>query len=83
MLQLEDKEEIDQINRVDLNPWRPKDDPPSENIMNRINKNQNHIRVYTEVLNEDEKNEKKKENKKLPKFRWYPQKKEKQRFQIK
>ena len=68
MLQLEDKEEIDQINRVDLNPWRPKDDPPSENIMNRINKNQNHIRVYTEVLNEDEKNEKKKKIKNYQSF---------------
>ncbi len=45
MLQLENKEEIDSINRIDLNPWRLKDDPPSENIMNCINKNQNKIRI--------------------------------------
>ena len=62
MLQKEDKEEIESINMVDLKPWRVKDELLSENIMNRINRNTNKIRADTEVLNEDEKNEKKKEN---------------------
>ena len=83
MLQKEDKEEPEIIKIVDLNPFKGKTEIITENILNSIDKKQNNIRVYTEVLNEDEKNEKKKENKKLSKFRWYPKKKEKQRFQIK
>ena len=75
MLQKEDKEEPEIIKIVDLNPFKGKTEIITENILNSIDKKQNNIRVYTEILNEDEKRDKKKENQKLSKFRWNRQKK--------
>lgn len=68
MLQKEDKEEPEIIKIVDLNPFKGKTEIITENILNSIDKKQNNIRVYTEILNEDEKRDKKKKIKSYQSF---------------
>jgi hypothetical protein len=63
MLQKEDKEEPEIIKIVDLNPFKGKEEILTENILNSIDKKQNNIRLYTEILNEDEKRDKKRKSK--------------------
>ena len=68
MLQKEDKEEPEIIKIVDLNPFKGKTEILTENILNSIDKKQNNIRLYTEILNEDEKRDKKKKIKSYQSF---------------
>ena len=68
MLQKDDKEEPEIIKLVDLNPFKLKEEIFSENILNSIDKKQNKIKVDTEILNEDEKNDKKKKIKNYQSF---------------
>ena len=68
MLQKEDKEEPEIIKIVDLNPFKGKEEILTENILNSIDKKQNNIRLYTEILNEDEKRDKKKKIKSYQSF---------------
>jgi hypothetical protein len=68
MLQKEDKEEPEIIKIVDLNPFKGKEEILTENILNSIDKKQNNIILYTEILNEDEKRDKKKKIKSYQSF---------------
>ena len=68
MLQPEEKDENDSLNLADFNLWNQKEEVLREDILNRINKNQNQIRNLTEVLNEDERHDKKKKIKNYQSF---------------
>ena len=68
MLQKDDKEELEIIKIVDLNPFKLKEEIFSENILNSIDKKQNKIRFDTEILNEDQKHDKKKKIKNYQSF---------------
>jgi len=68
MLQTEEKEDKDSLNLGDFNLWKQREDTLREDILNRINKKQNQIRILTEVLNEDEKHDKKKKIKNYQSF---------------
>ena len=60
MLQKEEKEENELIKISDFKVWKLKEDLSNDDIIQRISKNQNKIRYLTEILNEDEKHDKKK-----------------------
>ena len=68
MLQPEEKDENDSLNLADFNLWNQREEVLREDILNRINKNQNQIRNLTEVLNEDERHDKKKKIKNYQSF---------------
>ena len=70
MLQKENNEELEQIKLLDLNlnPWKIKEELLNENIIHTLNRDSNKIRLLTEVLNEDEKHDKKKKIKNYQSF---------------
>ena len=68
MQQTEEKDDSDSLNLGDFNPWKQREDTLREDIVNKITKKQNQIRILTEVLNEDEKHDKKKKIKNYQSF---------------
>ena len=75
MLQKEEKEEKDSLNIEDFFPCKIKEETLRTDIINAINKDQNKVRILTEVLNEDEKNDKKKKIKNYQSFDAFRKKK--------
>ena len=68
MLQTEEKDDKESLNLGDFDPWKQREDTLREDIVNKITKKQNQIRILTEVLNEDEKHDKKKKIKNYQSF---------------
>ena len=82
MLQKEEKEEKDSLNIEDFFPCKIKEETLRTDIINAINKDQNKVRILTEVLNEDEKNDKKKKIKNYQSFDAFRKRKKKKDSQL-